>query len=301
MFVTSQLGLLRSVTYLSLLNNTLLGPLPDALAGMTSLSSLNLGANLLYGTFPDAWGALTNLQLLALTGNRGIFGTIPPAWSSLLRFPPGGVQLQGTNVCGWPPPAWFSNFVIPPIRQSCPFLYMTMIKDAWYPDNPAALTSWGVSADPCYGWTGVVCLPDGQVTSLSLSRLGLRGVIPPAMGYVGNSLTTLDLSYNSLFGQLPLELSSLQSLSFLALQGNPCLFGPLVAIMYLGTSYHYPGDGTALGELVAPVGCALLSGNYSPPPSHNNGSDALLPYSNATSPAASTNDLAAMLAIRASW
>ena len=57
------------LTYLSLEENRLRGPIPAALGGLAALESLALGGNGLSREIPDALGRLTRLQLLSLAGN----------------------------------------------------------------------------------------------------------------------------------------------------------------------------------------------------------------------------------------
>ncbi|EPS69681.1 hypothetical protein M569_05081 [Genlisea aurea] len=109
-------------------------------------------------------------------------------------------------------------------------------------NSPSQLSGWNSSGgDPCGdSWTGVTCL-GSSVVSLNLSGLGLNGT----MGYLLNnlaSLTTLDLSNNSmndripyqlppkltslnlarnnLTGGLPYSISAMSQLGYLNLSGN---------------------------------------------------------------------------------
>ena len=58
-----------------------------------------------------------------------------------------------------------------------------------------------------------------RVTSISLTRRGLSGSIPPALGYLPN-LQLLSLSENRLTGPIPAELASLRRLKSLGLSDN---------------------------------------------------------------------------------
>jgi Leucine-rich repeat (LRR) protein len=89
-------------------------------------------------------------------------------------------------------------------------------------DPRGFLTSWNTNssaADYC-SWNGVTCsrTHPGRVIELKLSSQSLQGRISPSLGNL-TFLRTLDLSYNSFFGQLPL-LSRLVRLQDLVLDNN---------------------------------------------------------------------------------
>ena len=94
-----------------------------------------------------------------------------------------------------------------------------------------------------------------QLTSLALGRNSLSGSIPLQIGAL-TRLTSLELWGNRLLtGTLPLQLGALANLTRLSLDSCPCLYGPLVSVGVLGTTYHYEGDGTALGTWAVPAFC----------------------------------------------
>ena len=70
-------------------------------------------------------------------------------------------------------------------------------------------------------WQGVWLRssPSPHVNTLLLTRLGLTGIIPAALGGL-EGLQRLDLDYNMLTGEIPLELTRLSKLESLYLQGN---------------------------------------------------------------------------------
>ena len=78
---------------------------------------------------------------------------------------------------------------------------------------------------PLGSWHGVTTDSEGRVTGLRLRRAGLKGRLPPELGYL-SSLRTLDFRILDLTGPIPPELGSLANLRMLSLHDNS-LVGPL--------------------------------------------------------------------------
>ncbi|XP_059428215.1 receptor-like protein 20 [Corylus avellana] len=87
-------------------------------------------------------------------------------------------------------------------------------------DRSTKLVHWNQSVDCCL-WEGVTC-SDGRVTSLDLSRESISGTLDNASSLLFSlqDLQSLDLSYNSLEGSIPISLFSLPSLLQLQLSNN---------------------------------------------------------------------------------
>ncbi|CAL5060215.1 unnamed protein product [Urochloa decumbens] len=64
--------------------------------------------------------------------------------------------------------------------------------------------SWRNGTTSCCSWEGITCDGDGVVIDVSLPNRGLHGLISPALGEL-TGLRHLNLSHNSLSGELPLE------------------------------------------------------------------------------------------------
>ena len=86
--------------------------------------------------------------------------------------------------------------------------------------------NWKTSA-PLGEWYGVTTDAAGRVTRLELTRNGLTGQIPAALGSLSN-LTVLWIRLNALRGQIPEELGRLARLERLSLHANE-LTGPIPA------------------------------------------------------------------------
>ncbi|PIN26822.1 Serine/threonine protein kinase [Handroanthus impetiginosus] len=92
--------------------------------------------------------------------------------------------------------------------------------------------NWSSSTPVCM-WIGITCSSRHQrVTSLNISYMNLEGQIPSELGNL-SFLSSLDLSNNSFYGTLPQELPNLRRLRLMDLSGNnfsgplPSFFGSL--------------------------------------------------------------------------
>ena len=76
--------------------------------------------------------------------------------------------------------------------------------------HSGVLDSWNQSASYC-SWEGVTCCrrQRWRVVALNLSSQGLAGTISPAIGNL-TFLRILELSYNSLQGEIPASIGSLR-------------------------------------------------------------------------------------------
>ena len=128
-------------------------------------------------------------------------------------------------------------------------------------------SNWLSHCAPISQWRGVSANLDRHVTGLSLSSVGLTGMIPPELSDL-EDLETLDLSFNRLTGAIPAELGALSHLKELDLRGNkltggiPGALGNLASLETLDLS-----DNRLTGPLPAALGglknlqSLTLSGN----------------------------------------
>ncbi|CAO2037205.1 unnamed protein product [Urochloa humidicola] len=83
----------------------------------------------------------------------------------------------------------------------------------------AGLTKLWQEGKDCCEWEGIVCNRNRTVIEVSLESRGLEGRIAPSLGNL-TGLQSLNLSYNFLYGGLPLELVSSSSITVLDVSFN---------------------------------------------------------------------------------
>ncbi|KAG0561030.1 hypothetical protein KC19_9G032200 [Ceratodon purpureus] len=103
------------------------------------------------------------------------------------------------------------------------------IRESIHVDPFGALANWSAKANSsyCTSWMGVSCDDMGHVISIELTDLMLNGTLNPTIGNLMH-LSYLNLSGNSLYGDLPLDLMRCKSLVVVDLSVN-YLDGKLLA------------------------------------------------------------------------
>ena len=202
--VPAALGRLAGLRSLVLDGNVLAGVIPPELGKLTDLEMLGLAANALTGPIPPELARLSSLRELWLSGNH-LTGSLPPGLRSVA-----GAE----TFC---PAAPAGN---PGLRADCDVLLAA--RDLLAGE---ARLDWSEHL-PIESWQGVTIGGSrDRVTRLELSRSGLNGRIPPALGRL-SQLVSLDLSGNRLTGPVPPELGKLTQLERLVLSSND-LSGPV--------------------------------------------------------------------------
>jgi Leucine rich repeat len=201
--IPSSLGFLTRLSGLNLEDNQLNGTIPMEIGGLTSLYTLFLSANELTGTIPASLGFLTNLYSLHLGGNQ-LNGTIPMEIGGLTRLYT--LILSANELAGT-------------IPSSLGFL--TGLSELNLEDNQLH---------------GTIPMEIGGLTMLNtliLSANALTGTIPTWLGSLA-ALVTLTMNSNQLTGSIPSVLGSLMGLVWLSLNSNQ-LTGTIPP--FLKTSY----------------------------------------------------------------
>ncbi|KAM0877788.1 hypothetical protein ACQ4PT_035293 [Festuca glaucescens] len=192
------IGELTDLMHITVGTNALSGPIPKELGNLTNLQSLALGSNHFNGSLPDELGKLTKLQEMYIDSND-FSGPLPATLSQLKIL--SSLRLQGNSFQG-------------PIPKSL--------------SNLTQLMSLRIG-DIVNGSSSIAFI--GNMTSLG--DLVLRNCkISDTLASVEFSkfvkLTSLDLSFNNITGQIPLSIFNLTSLNFIFL-GNNSLSGTLPA------------------------------------------------------------------------
>ncbi|KAI3510075.1 hypothetical protein L1887_25602 [Cichorium endivia] len=232
---------LISLTNLNLSQNYLTGPLSPSIGNLTRMQYMTFDINALSGQVPPELGQLTDLRLLAI-GTNNFNGSLPSELGNLRRLEQ--IYIDSAGVSGEIPPS-FAN--------------LRNLQTVWASDNnftgriPDFIGNWSQlvalrfegnsfegSIPPSF--SRLTLLQDLRISGLSngtldfirdlrsLNVLMLRnnkifGSIPSDIGEYVN-LTQLDLSFNNLSGTIPRGLFILSRMSFLFL-GNNSLTGTL--------------------------------------------------------------------------
>ncbi len=200
-------------------------------------------------------GALGLVLCLLLTGCRAERArrTLSDAALSPVATPPSVLQPVPTYT---PTPA-----PVAAEREALVALYQATQGPDWAVDRRL---HWRREVPPAR-WTGVIFNAQGQVTSLALAGVGLRGQLPAALGQL-TALEALDLAGNRLYGPLPRELEQLSLLQKLNLGGNAWT-GCLPAVWR-----DLRPRQTDIGELGLPYCDTEVRGRYDDPLTHREGS-----------------------------
>lgn len=180
---------LGRVTFLTLSENRLRGPIPPDLGSLPHLTSLDLWGNGLTGPIPSELGNLSRLTWLDLDDNS-LTGPIPPELGSLTGLT--WLSLESNGLTGPIPPE---------------LLDLSDLRRLGLGHN---------------NLTGPVSPDLGDLSDLTWLALGdnnLTGAIPDELGDL-SGLTWLDLGNNSLTGPIPDDLGNLAGLTWLDLGDN---------------------------------------------------------------------------------
>lgn len=233
------------VVSLDLPNNNLTGPLPAALADLTSLLTLHLPQNKLTGPIPadfgsaprlrdlfladnelsgplpEALGDAPSLEYIVLSRNRGLRGPLPLSFDRLsLQM----LLLEGTALCLPSSLSTWHNGIprrsdLAPCETSAAdraalvSLYHGLQGSGW-----DLSTNW-LTDEPINQWHGVKVDQRGRVVELTLYNNNLTGVLPPSL-WTLTALKSLELYDNNIVGHIPPGIGKLSQLVNLELDQN---------------------------------------------------------------------------------
>ena len=187
-----------SYILIDLSHNRLSGSLPSEAPGWVNLGTLNLEQNALTGSLPDWITTLPNLHSLAIGQNFFTTGDPVPAFTFNLE------------------PA-FNNTLLPP----------THTLNLRPPGVPANVTPANVVVPSSVFLESFTRLP--KLKQLKIDSLGISGGFPASWQVRMVNLTKLDVSNNSMQGQLPGFLNEFSNLKTLLLDRNE-FGGPIPAL-----------------------------------------------------------------------
>jgi protein brassinosteroid insensitive 1 len=217
--IPADLSFLKSLKNLLLDFNNLTGAIPDGLVNCTNLNWISLKSNQLTGPIPIWIGKLEKLVMLLL-GNNSFIGSIPPELGDcrdLLYLNLNSNQLNGSI-----PPSLAKQagkIVADQIVVGRPYVHFQNPENSQCHDT-GILEFDGIRMDDY-----LMRLPSTRDCNFTLVY---KGATSRTGQYYGNdtSMILIDLSYNQLEGQIPTEISTMQSLALLNLKHNR-LSGPL--------------------------------------------------------------------------
>ncbi|KAF9131383.1 hypothetical protein BGX30_013129 [Mortierella sp. GBA39] len=215
------IGSLTGLQYLLLYYNNLSGPIPSSLANLPLLI-LDLSHNRLSGSLPSGapgWASLgtLNLEQNALTGSLpGWITTLPNLHSLAI----------GQNLFTTGDPVSPFTFNLEPISNSS-LLSPADTLNLHPPGVPANVTPANVVVPSSVFLESFTRLP--KLKQLKLDSLGISGGFPVSWQMRMVNLTRLDVSNNSMQGQLPEFLNGFTNLKTLLLDRNE-FGGPIPAL-----------------------------------------------------------------------
>lgn len=182
--------------------SNLSGPIPPAIARLQNLKYLRLSWTNISGHVPAFLANLTNLNLLELNYNN-LSGTIPPELASLPNL--AAIYLDRNNLTGGIPDA-FGDFAptVRDIHLSHNHLTGTIPTSL----GKLNLTLIDLSRNKLEGDASVLFGKNKTVQIVDVSRNLLRFNLTDVE--LPDSMTSLDISHNQIFGSLPAGLASPQ-------------------------------------------------------------------------------------------
>ena len=219
-----EIGQLTALNEIILNTNRLSGTIPAEIGNLNRLRILDVSYNELTGNIPKELGNLTFLTGLYL-GENELTGKIPEELGNLMLLEQVHI---GIGYEGCIPNAWRrakdNSFHLlhldycgsksnPDDKAVLVALYKSTKGDDWHNSD-----NW-LSDRPIGAWKGVVTDAQGKVTHLDLRFNGLNGEIPIEMAKL-TELRVLDMSVNRISGSIPPGLGQLTNLEKLDLAGN---------------------------------------------------------------------------------
>ncbi|XP_023925851.1 probable leucine-rich repeat receptor-like protein kinase At1g35710 [Quercus suber] len=181
---------LQSLSIIHLSNNPSNAPVPEFFANFINLTSLHLSSCGLNGTFPENIFKIPTLQTLYLSNNELLQGALPDFIGDLTVL-----SIVDLSVCN------FSGSIPSSMANLTQLVYLDMSSNNFTGPIPSFSKA-------------------KNLTQMYLFRNHLTGKIDSLNWKDFLNLVNLELSYNSLEGNIPVSLFSLPSLQILQLSNN---------------------------------------------------------------------------------
>ncbi|KAL5173547.1 Receptor-like protein EIX2 [Glycine soja] len=215
------MGTLVKLEALVLRNNSLEGEMPSTLKNCNNLMLLDVGENLLSGPIPSWIGeSMHQLIILSMKGNH--FSGDLPIHLCYLRH----IQLLdlSRNNLSQGIPTCIKNFTALSVKSINSSEIQTRIYwyNVTYVENYGDITTGGYTLNILLMWKGAEYGfkdPEVRLKSIDISSNSLTGEIPKEIGYL-IGLVSLNFSRNNLSGEIPSEIGNLNSLEFVDLSRN---------------------------------------------------------------------------------
>jgi Leucine-rich repeat (LRR) protein len=235
-----------SLEFLLVSNNSLSGPFPTFLYNCPGLQFLDLARNNFSGSLPPWIGNLSRLQFLQLSGNT-FSGNIPDEIRNLSQLQ--YLDLSSNNLSSVIP-QHLSNLTAMTLKRKS---YISSFKGQWRPyiigDKNSLLM---VHVSGQFGEIISIITKGQQLryggelayfVSIDLSGNSLTGEIPSCITYL-DGLRNLNLSSNLLRGNIPSNIGAMRTLESLDLSKNkisgeiPPSISNLTSLSYMNLSYN---------------------------------------------------------------
>ncbi|KAF5823048.1 putative non-specific serine/threonine protein kinase [Helianthus annuus] len=262
--IPASMGSLTYLQMLSLRSNNLTGELPSSLKNCTMLTLLDVGENSLSGRIPTWIGkSLTELRVLSLTSS-GFHGTMPTSLCRLSKMQI--LDLSINNISG----------SIPRCLSNLKGMTDETKKVQFFGWNTVGLSRTRLSIkrdtytfEALLQWKGRQYQYSntlGLVTSLDLSSNSLNGEIPREITNL-SGLVALNLSRNNLTWRIPQDIGRLRWLDFLDLSRNylsggiPVSLSQLTNLGLLDLSYNNLSGRIPTSTQLQSFGASSYTGN----------------------------------------
>ncbi|XP_047317247.1 polygalacturonase inhibitor-like [Impatiens glandulifera] len=207
---------LTHLKYLDISWTNISGPIPDFLSQLNNLNDLDLSFNNLTGTIPSSLSELSNLTYLNLHGNK-LTGSIPDSFGNFKGNPSPYLILSHNQLTGNVPKS-LADLKFPVLDLSRNNLQGD-ISFFFAPDKD--LQSHDFSRNMFEFDLSKVVFPN-TLTSLDLNHNKIYGSLP--QGLTSLNLEYLNVSYNRLCGEIPVG-GNLQTFETTSYFHNRCLCG----------------------------------------------------------------------------